>query len=204
MSNLSRKEQAEASREVIIESSIRLIAKNGLEKTSFQMIADDCGLHQTTLVYYYKNKRNLYRECIMVILRQSDAAIHAEQVAGLSGIQRLEAYVRRNIKWAKTSPAEAQMILLLYYFGSNDPEFQGLYRLVKDQVQGKLEAYLNQAIDEGQLSSKQQDVHKTADLIHSQLVGLLVNGLATGRIQSSSEKRLFADWMAVFRALTGL
>lgn len=59
-----------ASRERIHETALRLFARYGYDAVSLQMIADEVGLHKSTLFHHYASKLEIVDEVLNEILRR--------------------------------------------------------------------------------------------------------------------------------------
>ena len=60
----------ETSRERIHQSALRLFSRYGYDGVSLQMIADDVGLHKSSLFHHYTGKLELMREAVLAVISQ--------------------------------------------------------------------------------------------------------------------------------------
>src|SRR5262245_53511755 len=66
----ARASEGLGSRERIHRVALTLFARYGYEGVSLQMIADEVGLHKSTLFHHYKNKRQLVDEILDGVLEE--------------------------------------------------------------------------------------------------------------------------------------
>lgn len=64
--------RTESSRDKIHAAALRLFARHGFEGVGLQRIADEVGLHKSSLFHHYKNKldlaREIYEQCLQRVL----------------------------------------------------------------------------------------------------------------------------------------
>jgi AcrR family transcriptional regulator len=65
----------EKRRKEILEKVIDVFIDEGYENTTFQKIADRCGITRTTLYIYFKNKKDIFSYSIKLLLANFDADI---------------------------------------------------------------------------------------------------------------------------------
>jgi AcrR family transcriptional regulator len=58
----------EKRRKKILEKVINVFVKEGFENTTFQKIADHCGITRTTLYIYFRNKKEIFNYSIKLLL----------------------------------------------------------------------------------------------------------------------------------------
>jgi AcrR family transcriptional regulator len=77
----TRAERGERSREAILEAAIRLFAARGYDGVSLDDITAGSGAKRSLILYYYKNKDELWRTAAEDVARAFNAAV-AEKLAG--------------------------------------------------------------------------------------------------------------------------
>ena len=65
----------EKRRKKILEKSLRVFVDEGFENTTFQKIADYCGITRTTLYTYFKNKKEIFNYSIKQLLAEVEEGI---------------------------------------------------------------------------------------------------------------------------------
>jgi AcrR family transcriptional regulator len=171
-------ERAHASPQLILDSACRLMAAQGFFGVSFQSIADDLGLSQSTIMHYFPNKLALVRATIESIVLKNHAAVSALIGIDDSGLERLRKHFIGNLQWAQSEPTEASTILLLYYMGSVNEDFGKLYSFILEKAQIRIKEYLLAAVREGEISPE-VDLQTASEILHETLLASLLNVLAS-------------------------
>jgi len=65
----------EKRRQEILEKVLDVFIEEGFENTTFQKIADHCGITRTTLYIYFKNKKEIFNYSIKLLLTNVDGDI---------------------------------------------------------------------------------------------------------------------------------
>lgn len=180
-----KKTKGEQTREFILNRAIGLVAKEGLGATSFQKIADTCGLTQSAVMHHFKNKDDLVEAMIGQIVARNHELVRRSITIQMNAHERLVKHFEGNFKWAKKHREEASVIILLYYYGSFQPSFSKLYRHILSRAKRSIEEYLEAGLREGLYDFRQPTAQVAAQL-HSYLLGMLINLIASQSIQSTS------------------
>ena len=67
----------EKRRKEILERALNVFVSEGFENTTFQKIADHCGITRTTLYIYFKNKKEIFNYSIKLLLAKAEQDIRA-------------------------------------------------------------------------------------------------------------------------------
>lgn len=180
----------------ILSAACFLMAKHGFFEVSFQMIADNLGLSQSTIMHYYSNKTVLIRALIENIIQQNhdytSKLIRMED----SAMQKLRAHFHGNLKWAMAEPSQASVILLLYYLGSVNKEFADLYVRVLSGARLRILDHLLASQREGAIKLELPP-EMAAEILHDSLLSSLLNIVSTSDIRFSVN-RVEAKWNQLF------
>ena len=65
----------EKRRKKILEKVLNVFVNEGFENTTFQKIADHCGITRTTLYIYFKNKKDIFNYSIKLLLTKVEEDI---------------------------------------------------------------------------------------------------------------------------------
>ena len=80
----------EKRRKKILEKALYVFVDEGFEDTTFQKIADYCGITRTTLYTYFKNKKEIFNYSIKQLLVKAEEDIqHIRRDALLGSIEKL-------------------------------------------------------------------------------------------------------------------
>ena len=71
-----KREEAER---IIMDTTMKIIAKNGLASFSMRQITDECGINESLMYRYFETKENLLKQCYEV-LYQKIIAVHKEVI----------------------------------------------------------------------------------------------------------------------------
>jgi AcrR family transcriptional regulator len=78
-------------REQILDNALEVFIKEGFEDTTFQKIADACGITRTTLYLYFHSKTEIFKYSIKFFLTNMEEDIMSiREEAGLSFIERIK------------------------------------------------------------------------------------------------------------------
>jgi AcrR family transcriptional regulator len=80
----------EKRRQAILEKVLDVFIEEGFEDTTFQKIADHCGITRTTLYIYFKNKKEIFNYSIKLLLTKADDDIKAiRSDASLNSVEKI-------------------------------------------------------------------------------------------------------------------
>jgi AcrR family transcriptional regulator len=169
--------KGEQSRAKILSKSIKLLAKHGMAETSFQLIADACGLSQSAVLYHFKNKNLLIEACLESIAINNFTIVSSKLNPKDTALERLEKHFHGNLEWADNYGAEAQLILLIYYLASFNARFAKIYSTILGRARTRIAEILLAAQREKQISAT-TDVELCSQILHDALLGSLVNTIS--------------------------
>ena len=78
----------EKRRKEILEKAIDIFMDEGFEDATFQKIADRCGITRTTLYIYFKNKKEIFKYSIKLLLQKLEEVI--KQILDDTGLDSVE------------------------------------------------------------------------------------------------------------------
>lgn len=90
--NQTKKRDAETSMKKIIEAAKVIFAEKGYAQTTLSDIANECGLARSTPSYFFKNKQNLYRQVIDILIKDEKDYVnqlHPEKELSIKSLKRL-------------------------------------------------------------------------------------------------------------------
>ena len=168
---------AEESKDRIVTAAIELIATKGFLETSFQMIADKCGISQSAVMHHFKNKEELVEGVLKQLLQHNHSLVAASIRQEDDARTRLIKHFSGNLTWAIRYEHEAQMLLLLYYFASYHPHFAGIYSEILKNARLRIREHILAGVRE-RLFPANLNADETAEQMHDALLGSFVNYLA--------------------------
>lgn len=179
----ARLSKGERTREKILRSAVQSLAHLGYERTTFQSIADDCGISQPLVVHYFKRKENVFPFVIEYLTSRTRDVIQAELDRSCAPARRLRDFVRVSISYARKEPEEAKIFLTLSYLAAFDDKYRHSNAEIKSVAVHELIDILVAGVRGG--SFHVDELPLTAKLIASYIMGVRMNLL--------NEKPSFSD-----------
>jgi len=125
----------EKRRQEILEKVIDVFIKEGFENTTFQKIADHCGITRTTLYIYFKNKKEIFNYSIKLLLTKAEEDINPiRSDSSLNSVEKITKVLLNIFTLLESNRRLLSMILdyLLHISsGSIDPEQRVRRRTLK-------------------------------------------------------------------------
>jgi AcrR family transcriptional regulator len=192
---------ADERREKIVVTAINLIATRGFFAISFQMIADECGISQSAVLYHFKNRDELYEAVLQQLVRHNHEEVSAMMRPEDGAADRLRKHFWGNIAWAMKYPSEGQTLLLLYYLASYDPHFSVVYASMLQKARARIREHLLAGMREGAFR-RDIDPDRAAETLHDALLGSFINYLTVLRSgEPPADPR--AKWEGLLSAYAG-
>ena len=145
----------------ILEKVLDVFIEEGFENTTFQKIADHCGITRTTLYIYFKNKKEIFNYSIKLLLIKAYEDIKAiRSDTSLNSIEKITKVLLNIFTLLEGNRRLLSVILdyLLYVVGSLTPEQRIRRRTLK------LRHILASLVIEGVKSGELKSINiKTAD-----------------------------------------
>jgi len=115
----------EKRRQEILEKVLDVFIEEGFEDTTFQKIADHCGITRTTLYIYFKNKKEIFNYSIKLLLTKVDDDIKSiRSDNSLNSVEKITQVLLNIFTVLEGNLRLLSVILyyLLHVAGSLDPE----------------------------------------------------------------------------------
>ena len=106
-----RRTRAGKTRNAILEAAEELFAERGFEGTRLEDIAGRVGIRRASIVYYFRDKRELYGAVIESVLLGLRDAIERAIAGDLSPADKIEAAISAWVDYVGARPTTAQFIL---------------------------------------------------------------------------------------------
>jgi AcrR family transcriptional regulator len=175
--------KGERTREKIIKSAIQCLAKLGYEKTTFQAIADQCGISQPLVVHYFEKRENVFPSIIEYLLRHTQDVVRERIDPNASPTVRLQEFIRLSLENVRNEADEAKVLLTLSLFATFDHQYRLYNGQFKRYVIQELAEIIESGVERGEFSI--QDSKLTAKMLMSYIMGIRMNML--------NEKPVFPD-----------
>jgi len=175
------------------------MALHGFSEVSFQMIADELGISQSTVLHHFPNKLLLIRSVLAQVIDSNHQHVSGMIQLKDSALNRLWKHLEGNRQWAQENPEQASVVLLIYYMGSVNPEFSAIYRTMLSRGRERVfELVLAAQREKSILPTLPAEL--LAETIHDILLASLLNVSAT-RSARTETRRLHAKWKSVLESL---
>lgn len=188
------------SRDKILNTSLRLISRQGWSGLTFQKLAKSCRMSPSNIVYHFSTREDLLRALLDHISHSNWRTVQEGMTPEMNGFQRLLVHFQKNLQWATDYPSEAQVIAQIYAESGHDAEFARVFKLMFDRAQGRIRDYLLAGQREGLF---QYDIQTEilARLLHNLLVGAFINSFGTR--QTGQVEYAARDLESTLKILTG-
>jgi AcrR family transcriptional regulator len=182
--------KGERTREKIIKAAIRCLATYGDKDTTFQRIADECGISQPLVVHYLKNRENVFPLVLSQLLAQAKAMTEMALATAQTPTGKLKAYLKVSLHIFRSEPEIARIYLMLHHFASYDEKYRSINTQIRKDAVERIELLIKAGVALGEFKpvNKPQLYAKT---LHNSLVGLLI-GIATDS-SGLTDKALFSS-----------
>ena len=145
----------EKRRKEILEKVIDVFVSEGFENTTFQKIADHCGITRTTLYLYFKHKKEIFNYSIRLLLSKVDADINAiRSDSSLGSVEKITGILLEVFRQLEKNRRLLSVVLdyVLYISKSNtDPEQRVRRRIIK--LRHILASLLIEGVKSGELKA---------------------------------------------------
>ena len=134
----------------ILDSTWKLIARDGLSATSMRALAAEAGYANGALAYYFEGKDDLMRAALEYVLHATNRRI-AAATSGLRGLTALRAFCKEIVPDDELKLLEARVVLPFWSAAITNPAFAGLHADAMSEWRKQLRKYLAQAVSLGEL-----------------------------------------------------
>lgn len=122
--------KADRVRMEIIEAAIRILAKEGVSKLTFELIGQKLGRQPSSIKYYFPDKMAVVRSAIQMIALCGQECTKKSMNKASTSKERIFAIARGAFQWAKKYPQQLPAFLYLYYDASiNSPNRELAHRI---------------------------------------------------------------------------
>ena len=150
--SMTRKEQAEQTREQIISAALELFAERGFAATSTRRVAEAAGVSEGLIFHHFPNK-----QALLVAVARSRSTFSreisrlADQGARLPARTCLSMIGTRFVEMLDVGGADAQMVAMMVGEAQTNPTLHEVFRDVVESASSSLAAYFQARIEAGEL-----------------------------------------------------
>jgi AcrR family transcriptional regulator len=180
--------------EGILDAARKVIARRGLEKATMEQVAGEAGISKATIYLYFKNKEDLYFQCVIdrldeVTQKMKEAASDIDDP-----LLRLEALITSQMKSIEADRDFFKVFLTerLGLFLDQDTEFGVEFAKRHDEYAKLLSGVLKEGMDKGVI--REMDPVKCFYLLFAMVRGMaMFMILCDEKTRLSSESGLILD-----------
>lgn len=167
--------KGELSRQRLLDGLLFCLSEYGVEATTFQKVADHCGVSQGLVVKTFKNRDNLLWSAFAAMLTQARESTESALAAEKTATEKLSEYIRVSIEIFTRRKETSRLYLLLYYLSSHDQKYLLFHTQLKEMAVSRIKSILDLGTSGGEFSPC--DTEQVAKTLHSSLTGLLMNSV---------------------------
>lgn len=116
-----------ARRKQILETAYRCFARDGLEATSLNAIARECGANPSLLLYHFKNRDEIFFEVVKRVVLEAKKILDTYAADGAEGIR---AVVDGMFDWVALDRERQSLMMQFYHQCIFKSEFRALHHQV--------------------------------------------------------------------------
>jgi AcrR family transcriptional regulator len=158
----------------IIEKSIHLCAKDGIEALSYERIAKACGVTRHLVIHYFPDRQDIIEQATEYVWASLKLTILGRVDREKGAVARMKAYLSSNLEWMRDNPELAKFFLLFLHYASTKTRFYKLSTDLFKLGQQRILGILLQGIDEG-VFAKIQNPELEAKDIQISVLGQVVS-----------------------------
>lgn len=117
----------------ITKAAIECLAEVGIEKTTFEAIAQKIGTRRAHVAYHFPEKHKIFLSAIKYVLATYQHFIGQAVEAGLTGEEKLENYVKASFQWMETHDEQVTVLMLMFYLCAMEMDFMNYYSQVREK-----------------------------------------------------------------------
>lgn len=163
-------------KEKVINSAIKLMASKGAHNVNIQDIADDCKLERSLIVYYFKDKNMIFAEAWDYVYQRAITSTEERLLASGSASEKLTNYFSISVEFFTKNRDITVLYFQLHYMSVFDDKLRQLNTNIKKRAINRIA----KIIMDGQRKKEYKqniDPYLNAKVIHSSLVGLIINSI---------------------------
>ncbi len=169
-----RNVRGKKTKEKLIEAALSCLSELGVHKVNFQSIADKAKLDRPLVNYYFKTKENIFNEVwdhyYQIAVESSESTIQNHDLA----IDQLFGYLDISVNLFRQKKEISKVYFQLYFLAMFDDGYKSKNSMVKRRAVVRI-AKMIMAGQASREFHQTLDPYLTAKMIHSSLVGILLN-----------------------------
>ena len=184
-----------ARRAQIVESTWRLIARNGFAATSMRDIATEMGVAHGALSHYFASKDELLLASYEHVFERTDQRFTSRQ-GNRRGLSALRLLAEEMMPLGDEQRLEARIVMPFWERSATSERFARVHAAGMDRVAGQFEQFLREAVADGEAEAH-LDVRQVARNLLSMLTGLQILAVLMAPVYTPAvQRRMLRDFLA--------
>lgn len=117
----------------IIKATIECLSTIGIEKTTYEAIAQKVGTRRAHIAYHFNDKKLIFIAVIKFIMITYQENLLTQMKETTSGKKMILQYIEGFFQWARNYPEHVTVMLLLYYHCQLDEDFLDLHHELRNK-----------------------------------------------------------------------
>ena len=163
--------------EAILDAAIKVIALRGLDKATLEQVAAEAGISKATIYLYFRNKEDLYYQCVVDRFRRITATMKEAAADVDDPVERIRVLITAQTHAIETNADFFRVFLTerLGFFLDQSTEFGQGFRQLHDEYSSMIIDALREGMDRGVL--RDMDPVKAFYLLFSMVRGMAMHGI---------------------------
>lgn len=159
-----------------MKSAAFCLAHLGEKETTFQAIADHCGVSQPLVVKYLKNREGIFSSVIDEMVEKAKSTTVEFLSHSSSATDALTKYLFVSLENFEKDEIIPRIYLMLYYFAGIEPKYRAINSQIKKSAVDRIYRILEKGIASGEFRCS-IDTYSLARIIHDGIVGILLSSI---------------------------
>ncbi|MCB9027388.1 MAG: TetR/AcrR family transcriptional regulator [Bdellovibrionaceae bacterium] len=168
--------KGEATRRRVLTSAAYCLAFKGEKNTTFQAIADHCGVSQPLVVRYLKSRDNIFRIVMNDVIESAREQTEALLREAHDPVEKLKAYLKVSVKVFLHEETTPRLYLMLHYLAGYHQEYKEMNTMIKEVALARITEILEEGV-EAKVFRRDINANAIARLTHDALVGVLLSSI---------------------------
>jgi AcrR family transcriptional regulator len=174
-----KKAKGTATKARIVEAATICLGSLGDRGTTFQSIADQCGVSQALVIKYLGSRDNIFPVVLMHWIERARQETERSLLPVGSPTARLRDYIRVSIFLFLERVEISKIYMILHYYALVDAKYRLINTQIKDVATKRIAEILEDGVKEGVFTVA--DAQTTAKTIHNALVGFLLSSVTESK-----------------------
>jgi AcrR family transcriptional regulator len=175
----------------IINTAIRLLAKQGIAALAFDQIANEIGTRRSHIRYYFHSREDLLNDILKYITATAQEITIEEVQKAASAKARLLAIADGAFIWSDRHPEQLKVMLLFYFIFSHDEAFCKMHTEIRTAGWMRLQSVLESVWTDN--SKMKKRIPEVAKNLQAVITGLLVEKATIQNAKRFDYPKVFRD-----------